>query len=226
MRRIHRTISLHILLITSTLLTGCFLKKDQTTLEQSYVDIAVNVLENYNLPGEVIIELDHKDGYEQYFNLIINSDDFEELDDGKKEIILKLLSRIDSNYPRTVTLIVKALDNTYTVDDEVALINGVPLIALPTPVSKASGNVIGEWIDTGWICPNIVIRKVGSSYKMTTTCNDGSSETKTLTIEMVNGQERLYENPGNLYGDYMVIRTNGNLAFYDDQGVIKVLQPE
>ena len=69
-------------------------------------------------------------------------------------------------------------------------------------------------------CPNIEIRKSGSAYIEKITCSDGSNETKTLRLEIVNGEERLVENPGNSYGDYMVIRADGTLAFYDDQGII------
>ena len=61
---------------------------------------------------------------------------------------------------------------------------------------------------------------------MKTTCSDGSSETKTLTIKVVKNEVRLIENPGNMYGDYIVIQPNGYLAFYDDQGIIYTLPPK
>jgi hypothetical protein len=43
---------------------------------------------------------------------------------------------------------------------------------------------------------------------------------KPLIMELVEGEERLIENPGNLYGDYMVIEADGSLAFYDKEGLI------
>ena len=61
---------------------------------------------------------------------------------------------------------------------------------------------------------------------MTTLFKDGSGETKNLSVKVVNGEDRLYENPGNLYGDYMVIKDDGYLAFYDDQGFIYSVPPK
>ncbi len=87
-------------------------------------------------------------------------------------------------------------------------------------------NIIGTWYDTWGLAHTIIIRKINGSYQMATLFGDGSGETKTLGVEVVNGEERLYENPGNMYGDYMVIKNNGNLAFYDDQGFIYEDQPK
>ncbi|MCJ7530043.1 MAG: hypothetical protein MUO64_03295 [Anaerolineales bacterium] len=87
-------------------------------------------------------------------------------------------------------------------------------------------NVVGIWLDTGALPHKIVIKKINSSYEMTTTYGDGSGETKILTVKVINDEERLYENPGNYYGDYMVIKSNRNLAFYDNAGLIFELPPE
>ena len=86
--------------------------------------------------------------------------------------------------------------------------------------------VIGQWVDTNTsICQNIMITKEDSLYKMKTTCGDGSSETVTLNETSVNGERRLYEMI-NAYGDYMVVKPNGNLAFYDNQGLIYEVPPK
>jgi hypothetical protein len=95
-----------------------------------------------------------------------------------------------------------------------------------SPLSP-SGYVIGTWLDNwGGLSRTVVIKKINSSYKITSTYSDGSGETKTLGVKIVNGEVRLYENLGNLYGDYMVIKSNGYLAFYDNQGFIYEVPPK
>jgi hypothetical protein len=108
-------------------------------------------------------------------------------------------------------------------------INGLDLqteATLEAKPLKSAGNLIGVWIDTEIFPHKIEIRKINSEYEMTTTYSDGSGEIKTLYIEIMDGEERLYENPGNYFGDYMVIRSNKNLAFYDNEGLIYELHPE
>ena len=56
--------------------------------------------------------------------------------------------------------------------------------------------------------------------------SDGSSEIIALFAEVVNDEERLYKDPNNYYGDYMIIKENGNLAFFDNIGFIYELPPE
>jgi len=89
--------------------------------------------------------------------------------------------------------------------------------SIPTP----DPSVIGTWIDTGALSHTIVIRKLNGSFQMTTVYGDGSGETTTLDIKVVNGEERLYEP-----GDYMVIEKDGSLAFYDSQGLLYRLPPK
>jgi hypothetical protein len=80
---------------------------------------------------------------------------------------------------------------------------------------------IGEWVNTNdSACQNLKINKSGPTYELFISCNDGSSMSKPLIMELVEGEERLIENPGNLYGDYMVIEADGSLAFYDKEGLI------
>jgi len=108
-------------------------------------------------------------------------------------------------------------------------INGLSLktkATLEADKTSDDENVVGSWLDAGSISRKIVIKKINNSYRMTSTYGDGSGETVTLTVKVVNGEERLYETPGNLYGDYMVIKENGNLAFFDDAGFIYELLPD
>lgn len=55
---------------------------------------------------------------------------------------------------------------------------------------------------------------------MTRLYKDGSKDSKILSVQVVNGVERLIEYPNIPAGDYMIIRDNGNLAFYDNEGFI------
>jgi hypothetical protein len=108
-------------------------------------------------------------------------------------------------------------------------INGLDLETKATLEAKApqvNENEMGIWIHAGVLPHKIEIRKMMDAYQMTTVYGDGSGETKTLGIKIVDGEERLYEKPMNSFGDYMVIKNNGNLAFYDNKGFIYELQSE
>ncbi len=107
--------------------------------------------------------------------------------------------------------------------------SAVPSATTYSPTSALnfpSGAIIGTWLDTWAWTRTIVIKRVNGTYQMTSTYSDGNRETISLGVKVINGEERLYENPGNLYGDYMVIKSNGNLAFYDDQGFIYEIPPK
>lgn len=96
----------------------------------------------------------------------------------------------------------------------------------PSSSSSSLETIIGTWKDTRGFERVIVIKKVNEEYHETSTYPDGSGETITLGVKVINGEERLYENPDNLYGDYMVINNDGSLAFYDDQGFIYKISPD
>ena len=107
-------------------------------------------------------------------------------------------------------------------------INGMDIeteATLESSIPTADENVIGTWLDTWGLAHTIIIRKINGSYQMTTLYGDGSGETKTLGIEVVNGEERLTI-PDDFFTGYMVIKNNGNLAFYDNQGFIYECQPK
>ena len=55
---------------------------------------------------------------------------------------------------------------------------------------------------------------------MTKLFTDGSKSITPLSVQIVDGVEKLIEIPQSRAGDYMVILDNGNLAFYDDEGYI------
>ena len=90
--------------------------------------------------------------------------------------------------------------------------------------SSSTGTTLGEWKDTWGFARTIIISKVGDVYKMKEIYADGSGGTKYLGVKIVDGQTRLYESE-NSFGDYMIIMNNGNLAFYDNQGLIYEIKP-
>lgn len=98
----------------------------------------------------------------------------------------------------------------------------------PPTAKPSSGEVlVGAWTnDNVSICQNLKIYKVNNSYKLKTACGDGSSQTVVLTVKVVGGESRLYEDVNNVFGDYMVIQSGGYLAFYDNQGFIYRLPPK
>jgi hypothetical protein len=92
-----------------------------------------------------------------------------------------------------------------------------------TPI--VDGIIVGKWIQTMAGHDLIVISIVNDSYLMTDIAPNESKYTKTLDVEVVDGEERLYVFPRTGYNDYMVIRENGNLAYYDDLGLLMELPP-
>ena len=98
--------------------------------------------------------------------------------------------------------------------------------SMPT-VTIRDNNVVGVWIDTYIInyTNKKTIRKINNNYEMTSKFDDGSGSSITLVVKVIDGEERLYEDLGNYYGDYMVIKGNGNLAFFDNAGLIYELLP-
>lgn len=97
----------------------------------------------------------------------------------------------------------------------------------PTPTNYSNNeNIIGAWLVGDYMQYLIIIKYENSNYYYHSLFEDGSGETKILTEKIINNETRLYENINNYYGDYMVIRENKALAFYDKEGLIVVYMPE
>jgi len=98
------------------------------------------------------------------------------------------------------------------------------------PSATTLPNVIGMWLDNWVVHSTIVIQKINGSYQIKYFYGDGSVETKILKVKVVDGVERLYVYPeiipGNPSGDYMVILSNGDLGFYDNEGFIYLDHPK
>jgi hypothetical protein len=161
--------------------------------------------------------------------LTIYSNEFSRLSQEKIAEILWTLYYFDGGKPDGYWITPKVISNgnEYSYDDGMLHKNGSEWYAPSSSSSpEVDKQVIGSWFDTNGLPHTIVIKKLNGSYQMTTVFGDGSGDTKTLGVKVVNGEERLYGDTDNYYGDYMVIEKNGDLAFYDDQGFIYKLQPK
>lgn len=211
-------------------LTSCGV--DSTNRKQSMIDQAKSILTENNLDGDPKLTFSYDDQYSnKYFDLNINSIDFDSRTYHEKVSILKKLSEIESGDGYSSNQVIYRIDiikiisngNTYRYLYKNAQINNADL---PVPTSAVPDFQI-QWQNSEIYGSGemIVIVKEGSTYTMTTRFSDGSTEAKYLSVETVDGVDRLYENPGNLYGDYMVVESDGDLAFYDDQGFIYRVPP-
>lgn len=100
-----------------------------------------------------------------------------------------------------------------------------PVSSSITSDTTSTEKILGRWKDTGsGFNQTIIIKRSGDDYIMTEEYSDGSGQTITLEVEIVNGETRLYDMK-NAFGDYMVIKGNGNLSFYDNQGFIYSIEP-
>lgn len=81
-------------------------------------------------------------------------------------------------------------------------------------------NVIGSWLCSYGFTYTAVLKKEDDTYTIITKYSDGSGETKPLYLNIINGENRLFENPGVSTGTYLLIEQNGNLGYFDNQGLI------
>lgn len=95
----------------------------------------------------------------------------------------------------------------------------------PSPTSASSIQLIGTWEDTWAIPQTIIVYTSGDNYYMESVFSDGTSDTIFLDYYDVGSERRFIHFPETRYGDYMVIRSDGSLAFYDDQGFIYSIAP-
>jgi len=79
--------------------------------------------------------------------------------------------------------------------------------------------IIGEWYDSSpYIEGKIIILKSDNRYLLRRDFKDGSNTEKELAFSMKNGNSKFsYESSS---GSYMVIKKNGELGLYDNQGFI------
>jgi hypothetical protein len=119
---------------------------------------------------------------------------------------------------------VSNIENKSTYEEKIDIYS-IPKTDIKFDNSKISKNIIGTWVNTYGISYTIIIFKNKSDYVIKKQFSDGSSSEKVLFIKKVNNEERLYEDPNNYYGDYIIITSDGKLEFYDNEGFIYSLSP-
>jgi len=109
----------------------------------------------------------------------------------------------------------------------------IPPTFIPKPTATPVVMPTGDF-EMGWDIYNsehnslggiLTIRRQGSKYTQTLVMSDGSSSTTDLTVISDGDEIKLTDRPGNQFGDYMHISSNGYLYFYDNQGVIYTVPP-
>ena len=88
-------------------------------------------------------------------------------------------------------------------------------------LSSNSGEIIGKWYDDRPYAEcSIIISKKDGNYKMQKQFKDGSVIEKELEFSKLDNAKRFSYN--NDFGQYMLIKEDGKLWQYDDEGVISV----
>jgi hypothetical protein len=201
---------------------------------QTLTDQVKSAYKEYNLDGEPQLIASDSYGFTRVFNILIASDQFESKAPWTKVSILDVLGKIAViDFEKEIKykigdVKVSSQGNEYLFygDTDEVIKNGESFPPPSPNTSNANRVIIGSWFDSNSsTCHDIVIEKLGSFYIMTTTCNDGSSGTTSLTAKVINGEERLYGNGNSAVGDYMVIESSGYLGFYDNQGLIFEASP-
>jgi len=106
--------------------------------------------------------------------------------------------------------------NGLDLDEEATLLASTP---------EVSGKQIGYWLnDYDLLSHTISFNYLDGVYTMTTEFTDGSGETKNIYLHTINGEERYYQNPEYI-GVYYVVRPDGNLALFDNLGLIYSIKP-
>ncbi|MFH1800595.1 MAG: hypothetical protein ABH891_07120 [Candidatus Omnitrophota bacterium] len=96
------------------------------------------------------------------------------------------------------------------------------------PLENENGILVGRWFDE-WapsLAHRVIIRKKGGKYIRERKFRDGSGDIKELFVKNISGEERLYANPNNSFGDYVIIAEDGTLKAYDSEGFIYTAQPQ
>lgn len=204
-------------------------------------DEAQSIMSEYGLDGDFLMEEYIGARNSVYYNIKINSNQFETKSETEKNEILRKLNTLVNNTNNLSCNIrmVRIKSQEYVYESNYPNIAKYDVFIKPQPTSviiptkkvssnSTSGNFSKSWINSetyGW-GETITISKQGSAFTITTKFPDGSGETKYLSVKTVNGEMRLIETAGSLYGDYMVIKPDGYLAFYDNQGLIYSIPPK
>jgi hypothetical protein len=222
-----------ITLILITLVTGC------TNYKQTFVDEAKGILDSYQVDGKALMIYDQKlEDYDVY-NMSISSEKFADIPDSQKRAILLKLDAIHVSNSKMIAMPeITSQGHTFSLDynDRLERDGDIypprPTLVKPTsvPFVMSQGDFERSWniYDSTYnsLGGILTIRKQGSKYSQTLLMSDGSSETGSLSVKVVNGEERLHDDRfDDYYGDYMLIGKDGYLNFYDKQGFIYSVPP-
>ncbi len=218
-----------ILVISISLVSGCNFDKRPTYEERQITDEAEAICVDYDLDCKIEISVALKEDGITIYDLDIDSNGYEEKTQNEKVSIINKIE--DISIPGSVGFVVgiHSQGNDYRYDEDEGLTvfkKGEPIVQQSSSTNSvnSSETLLGTWLDTGVFERVIKIKKMEDKYTMTSEYSDGSSETITLGVDIVNGETRLYETR-NAYGDYMIIETDGSLAFYDNRGLIYSIEP-
>lgn len=201
------------------------------TILNPYIEKAQELLSDYGLEGTITVDFISQNLNEKFYALTINVPKISNLSNTEIKRMLWSLDKVEIGENYVVSLNIISGDDEYQYENQDLYINRVawnPQYTSSSIVSNPSTSttVLGVWNDTwGGINRKITISKIGEDYQLKEVYSDGSHQTITLGVKIVGDETRLYEII-NAYGDYMVIKANGNLAFYDDQGFIFEIKPE
>ena len=88
----------------------------------------------------------------------------------------------------------------------------------------SSKEIVGKWLDNDpWMGGVYVIKKVNGKFVKEITFKDGSVSKKDVEISSRSyGRKVSFDND---FGEYLIIKSNGNLEYYDSDGLFKTLKP-
>lgn len=97
--------------------------------------------------------------------------------------------------------------------------------ALKGESKKASGEIIGQWIDESpYVGAKYTLIKKNGKIIMERKFKDGSGSEKEMIQKNLSGGQRFEEKGGNNSGEYYLIERNGSLGAYDGAGLISTMR--
>ncbi len=87
----------------------------------------------------------------------------------------------------------------------------------------SSGEIIGEWFDKS-LDAKYTFLKRNSKIIMIRKFKDGSGSEEEMIQKKQSGKLRFEEKGGNDFGEYYLIESNGQLAIYDNAGLINTMR--